>query len=129
MQKVTGFTRYSPIWDNAHYGELQMLQYGTKWRHYGITLLSHFFENGKLSPLYRLNFNFLRICISTISNSRMRLRRSLVLNLGCRLQYLFLTICLKWRCIRALYHDPITCCIMILLHVAAHLLERFSFKG
>lgn len=58
MQEVTGFARYSPIWDIAYYGEMKLLQYGAKWRQYGIMLLSHAFENGKLCSFTTLQSKF-----------------------------------------------------------------------
>lgn len=30
LQQVTGFTRFSPIWGNAHYSDLALIHYGAK---------------------------------------------------------------------------------------------------
>lgn len=46
MKEVIGFTRFSLIWGNSYYSELKSLQYGAKWKLYGITHLSHIFDNG-----------------------------------------------------------------------------------
>lgn len=58
LQDVTGFTKYSPIWGNNYYNELKKLHYGAKWQQYGITLLSHIFENGKLCSFHILQTRF-----------------------------------------------------------------------
>lgn len=58
MQNVTGFTRYSPIWDNNYYHEVAKLQCGVKWRQYGIIHMPHIFSNGKLRPFSELQSTF-----------------------------------------------------------------------
>lgn len=58
MQGVLGFTEYSPIWGNFSYVELAKLQQGPRWRTFGVTLLSHIFNNGKLLSFPELQNRF-----------------------------------------------------------------------
>lgn len=57
MQGVQGFTKYSPIWDNNYFPEIAKLQYGTKWKQFGISHLSYIFQDERLrsfSETFRL---------------------------------------------------------------------------
>ena len=58
LQQVEGFTRFSPIWGNRRYLELERLQYGTKWQKYGIIHMTQIFRDGKLRSFSALQAEF-----------------------------------------------------------------------
>lgn len=60
LQNVTGFTNYSPIWDNKYYPELLPLDSVPRWKKYRIARLKHIFCNSTLSPFADLHFAVLR---------------------------------------------------------------------
>lgn len=45
LQAVEGFTRYSAIWDNGYFVELDSLTCGARWRKQGVTHLKHIFAD------------------------------------------------------------------------------------
>lgn len=58
MQRVTSFTKYSPIWHNTSYEELAKLQQGARWKHFGVTHLHHIFKDGALLSFCELQIVF-----------------------------------------------------------------------
>lgn len=58
LQQVTGFTRFSPIWDNNRYSEIAFLQYGARWKRYRITHLHLILSNGVLCSFSELRDMF-----------------------------------------------------------------------
>ena len=58
MQGVTGYTKYSPIWDNLHYREIAKIPYGSRWKQHGISLMSHIVRAGRLRPFAELRADF-----------------------------------------------------------------------
>lgn len=58
LQDITGFTGYSPIWDNKYYKELQSLTCAARWKSCCITHLVHIFSSGKLCSFLDLQAKF-----------------------------------------------------------------------
>lgn len=54
LQHVTGYTAYSPIWENNSYEELAKIKQGPRWHPLGITHLRHIFLEWKTVVFRRL---------------------------------------------------------------------------
>lgn len=58
LQKIQGYTKYSPIWENNHYMEIAKIPYGRKWKQYGLSHMTHIFQDGKLRSFSELREAF-----------------------------------------------------------------------